>query len=461
LVLAATLKPLEDSVRYDLPDDEPETPDWVGKVNGFEINFDSLIMRDANNRRLTELHEYFASLEASNQNEKTGLFEGYNLITISAEALTHYAIDPELTPTLYMMQHDGVFFENFYSVYGGGTIAGELSLITGLAPNGGHSWCNNAAKRYLPFSFAAQFNALGIQPLAFHNGTYTFYDRNLLFPRLGYIFHARRNGLDFQGPGWHFSDRFLIELSIDRFLDDKRFYAHFMTISGHSPYGFDENGVTRLNREAVNHLTYSPRVKGYLATQMELEYAMKYLLERLEEKGIAERTLIVMTTDHYPYGLTTREVEELAGHRFETSFGLHQNACIIYVKGMEPIVVKEPAFTPDIVPTVLNLLGLDFDSRFLPGRDVFSDDKPLLFFEGGFITDLGIYERRRGRFTPFDEGELPEDYISSISEIVAKRKFAAERVVELDYFAKIADVLKHPIDTTEMKLTITEQSLID
>jgi len=417
---------------------------WQGKVNGFDINFDVLKMLDAKNARMLALHEYFDSLEPAAQNEKTGIFDGYNLITVSAEAFTSYVVDPERTPTLYKMQHEGIYFENFYGVYGGGTIAGELSLITGLDPRGGHGWCNRAATKYLPFSFASQFNLLGIQPYAYHNGTYTFYDRNVQFPDLGYSFNAGKRGMNFQGPGWHFSDTKLIELSIDRHIKDERFHIHYMTVCGHSPYSFEENAIARKNRNAVNHLSYSPRVKAYLATQMELEYAMTYLLERLEEEGIAERTLIVLTTDHYPYGLTYGEVQELAGHRFTTPLGLHKNAFFIYVKGMEPEVVTAPSFTPDIVPTVSNMLGLHYDSRLLPGRDVFSDDKPVIFFGFGYMTDTGYYERRRGRFTPFEAMEVPEGYVSEMTDYVDKRRSAAERAVELNYFARIKNFIYPP-----------------
>jgi len=262
-----------------------------------------------------------------------------------------------------------------------------------------------------------------------------------MFPNLGYVFSAGKSKLNFQGPGWHLSDKALIELTIDQYIDDERFYVHYMTVSGHSPYSFQENGVARLNRDVVNHLPYSPQVKAYLATQMELEYALEYLLKRLEEKGIAEQTLIVMTTDHYPYGLTTRDVEELAGHRFDSAFGLHKNAFMIYAKGIEPEIVESPSFTPDIVPTVSNLLGLNFDSRFLSGRDVFSDEMPLVFLECGFMTDIGYYERRRSRLTTFEGKEIPEDYISQIMEVVAMRRYVVDRIVELDYFSKIADYL--------------------
>jgi len=418
----------------------PPVPGWIDKVNGFDIDFDSLIERDAGNNGLVQLHEYFASLEPSSQNKKTGIFEGYNLITISAEAFTHYVIDPELTPTLYMMQQEGIYFENFYSLAGGGTIGGEVGLITGLAPRGAEVWCGDAAKKYLPFSFASQFNALGIQPYAYHNGTYTYYDRNILFPDLGYIFRTRGNGLDFQSAGWHMSDRLMIELSIGQYIDMDRFYVHYMTISGHTPYNFEKNAIAGWNREAVDELPYSPQVRAYLACQLELEYAMKYLLERLEGKGIAERTLIVMTADHYPYGLAVRDIAELAGHSLD-AVELHRNACFIYAKGIEHEIVETPAFVPDILPTVSNLLGLRFDSRFLSGRDVFSAAMPLVFLNGGFVTDIGYYDRGRGKFTPFEGAEVPEGYVSAISAIVDKRRSAVERIVKLDYFSKIADYL--------------------
>ena len=425
------------------PPSSEEAPDRTSKVNGVYINFNSLIRRDAGNRDLVRLHEYFKSLKPSGQNEKTGIYEGYNLITISAEAFTPYFIDPELTPTLYMMQQNGIYLNNFYGMAGGGTIGGEVSLITGFFPEGGHGWSHNAARKHLPFTFASQFRAMGIQPLAYHNGTYTFYDRHILHPNLGYIFRTRRHGLDFKGPGWHMSDKILIELSIDQYIDMDRFYVHYMTVSGHSPYSW-ENGVARMNREAVNHLSYSPQVKAYVATQMELEYALEYLLERLEEKGIAEQTLIVMTTDHYPYGLSMRDNAELAGQPFDSAFGLFKNACFIYVKGMDPMTIEAPAFVPDIVPTVSNLLGLNFDSRFMSGRDVFSDAMPLIYLNCGFMTDVGYYEKRLGKFTPFEEVEVPEGYVAEMLDIVSDRRAAIEQAIRLDYFSKIADYLKPP-----------------
>ena len=61
-------------------------------------------------------------------------------------------------------------------------------------------------------------------------------------------------------------------------------------------------------------------VKCYYASQQELEYAMQSLVQQLEDAGIADDTVIVIATDHYPYGLSLDEQSELAGHELDPHF---------------------------------------------------------------------------------------------------------------------------------------------
>ena len=426
----------------DLPLEVEEIPIWEGKFNSYDIDFDYLIERDANNRGILQLHEYFSSVEPSNQNEMTGLFEGYNLITICAEALTKWVIDPEITPTLYMMQNEGVYFENFYSLYGSGTIGGEFALVTGFMPRGRGGWCTEATYKFLPFTFASQFLDLGIQPFAYHNGSYTFYDRNIMFPNLGYDFKAYGGGLDMSVYGYSTSDLVLMKITVDEYINTERFYVHYMTFSGHSNYNFG-NPQARVHRDAVSHLPYSTEVQAYISCQLEFEYAMAYLLDRLEEAGIAERTVIVITSDHYPYGLDHDKTEELAGKRLDIISQLFESSGIIYVKGMEPATVSTPSYVPDMVPTVLNLLGLPFDSRFLPGRDVFSDAIPFVILGSSIITEAGVYNKHNRSFTPFEGvAEIPDGYVSAIVTVEAARNSAVEQIVRLNYFDSIKDFLE-------------------
>jgi len=96
-----------------------------------------------------------------------------------------------------------------------------------------------------------------------------------------------------------------------------------------------------------------------------------------------------------------------------------------------------------MLPTVLNLLGLPFDSRFLPGRDVFSDAKPFVILGSSIITDNGVYNRNNRRFTHFDGvSEVPQEYITSIVAIDAARKSAVEQLIRQNYLNSIRDYLE-------------------
>jgi len=92
---------------------------------------------------------------------------------------------------------------------------------------------------------------------------------------------------------------------------------------------------------------------------------------------------------------------------------------------------------------VLNLLGLPFDSRFLPGRDVFSDAMPFVILGSSIITEDGVLNKHNGRFTRFDgEEEVPEGYIPAILAIEAARNSAVEQIVSLNYFESIREFLE-------------------
>ena len=87
--------------------------------------------------------------------------------------------------------------------------------------------------------------------------------------------------------------------------------------------------------DTVADLPYSDAVKCYLACQMELELAMESLLSQLEAAGKLEDTVIVLSADHYPYGLTDEEYSELLGHPVDPVFELYENTLILWSADME------------------------------------------------------------------------------------------------------------------------------
>ncbi|MDV2887763.1 hypothetical protein RYX45_21590, partial [Alkalihalophilus pseudofirmus] len=93
---------------------------------------------------------------------------------------------------------------------------------------------------------------------------------------------------------------------------------------------FTGNYIAHKNKKFVQSLPYSEQAKAYMATQVELDRALHYLLTQLEEAGIADKTLIAISPDHYPYGLDLKTIDELAGHSVEKNFELYKSTFILY-----------------------------------------------------------------------------------------------------------------------------------
>ncbi|UKI28386.1 MAG: hypothetical protein L6V78_05535 [Clostridium sp.] len=87
------------------------------------------------NEEIKNIHLYMNNQEATEKNKYTGMFEGKNLIAITAEAFSPLAVDKDLTPTLYKLVHEGFNFTNMYSpIYYVSTSDGEYVTLTSLLP---------------------------------------------------------------------------------------------------------------------------------------------------------------------------------------------------------------------------------------------------------------------------------------------------------------------------------------
>ena len=420
------------------PTPEPSaSPTPEPSYNSMDIDFHQL-EQIAGTGELKLAHRYFGSLQPSQKNAYTGMFKGYNLILITAESYSHLAVDKDITPTFYKMTHEGMNFTQFYNpVWGVSTSDGEYVATTGLIPKSGVWSMKSSGSKYMPFAMGNQHRKLGYVTYAYHNHTYTYYGRDVSHPNLGYIYKGYGNGLKVKYT-WPESDLEMMQVSLPDYIKNEKFHAYYMTVSGHLAYNFYGNQMAVKNREYVEDLPFTEAARAYLATQIEFDRALGYLLEEPDKAGVAEKTLIVVSADHYPYGLKKADIDNLAGHAVENNFELYKSSLLIYAKGMEPMTIDRPVSSLDIIPTVSNLLGLEFDSRLMMGTDVFSDMPPLVIFNNrSFISDKGRYNSLTKVFT-LDEGVVVEDgYLEDkISEIDRKFYFSAQ-ILDLDYYSAV------------------------
>lgn len=416
--------------------DNPNTP-VTYKDNVMEIDFDQLIANESSDT-IKDMHEYFKSVTPTKQNKYTGMFEGYNLIWICAEGFSEWAVDETHTPTLYKLTHEGFVFKNFYNpIWYASTTDGEYTTTTGLIPKAGIRSYSTSASNYMPFGFGTMFKNLGYTARAYHNHTFEYYGRDKSHPNMGYEFKARGNGLEITGS-WPESDLEMMQVTIPEYINDEHFHTYYMTVSGHLQYNFQGNAMSRKHQEEVQDLPYSDAAKAYIACNMEFDKAMEYLLDELEKAGKLDNTVIVFSGDHYPYGLTESEMQELSDWEIDPTFEMFRSALCIWNSKMETVEVDKYCSALDVMPTLCNLFGLEYDSRLIIGQDILSDSPALVMFnDKSYITDYGRYNAKTDTFTPNEGVTVPEGYASDVLNVVkAKFKYSVE-ILENDYYAKV------------------------
>ena len=387
--------------------------------------------------------EYLSNATPTRKNNYTGLLKDYNLITICAESFCPWFISEELTPTLYKLSHTGILFENYYGTFQSVTTNGEYTMCMGLYPDMSRtktdSSFNVAGTNYLPFCLGNALKGMGYQAWGYHDYIGDFYNRNITHANMGYTFKAADSGLAMK-IDWPSSDLEMMEVSVDDYINSgEPFHAYYMTFSGHYQYNWD-NAMSAKNRDAVKDLPYSEPVKAYIACNLELEYALEYLMQRLGEAGVADKTCIVLTNDHYPYGLTEDEYNELAGQTLDTTFEKYRNSFICYVPGLsENIVVDEYCSTADILPTLLNLFGVDYDSRLLAGTDVLSSGLHVaVLSDKSFLTKTFRYDAGTETVIPADENTTVSDKLAEAYRLYVDSRFQLSgNILNSDYYAHV------------------------
>ncbi|HAM69548.1 MAG TPA: hypothetical protein DCP68_08045 [Ruminococcus sp.] len=419
-------------------------------VHTLDIDFERLAQEDSG--QYASLSEYITTLKPASGNQYTGMFKGKNLIFLTAEAFTKEVISKELTPTLYRLSTKGIQFKDFYQPACAGTTGGEFQNIFGLHPMfGGASFPSFTAGGNTGLTLASQLNRQHYWGKAYHNNDFTFYSRHITHNQLGFSegFMGYGNGMEqYVTYEWPQSDQDMIKGTIPEYIGKPHFNVYYMTVSGHN--GYDRfNAMSAKHWDEVEDLPYSEPVKAYIACNLDLEAALTDLVAALEKKGIADDTVICMTADHFPYGLDDNAsygnmpyLSELYGYNVVDAVHRDHNAAIIWsgcLEDAEPIVVDAPASSLDLLPTLSNLFGLDYDSRLMPGRDVLSDAEAIYFDRDyNWKTDRGYFLAETQTFYPNTEHDAVSDtYIERIKAIVRNKINYCQGVLNCGYLAHV------------------------
>ena len=408
------------------------------EVFNYEYNITDIDFDNGNNGII---NNFMKNETGSKQNKYTGMFKDKNLVFIVAESFSEIAVSEKYTPTLYKLVHEGFDFENFYTSNNLSTIGGEFQALTGLYADNEilSSWRGGWA--YYPYGLGNVFKKLGYNTFAYHNNSAYYQDRNVYLKTQGFPnFKGCYNGLEnlINCEQWPQSDVEMMNATVSDYINsDKPFMTYYMTVSGHFYYEFNENMMAAKNRDKVADLDYPEAVKGYIATQIELDKAVETLMNKLAEANKLDDTVFVLLADHYPYNLSIDNINLLSSYERDSLIEANSNNLIIYNSKMKSVKVDKVGMSIDVLPTVLNLFGVKYDSRIIMGKDILSTNEGIAIFKDkSWVTNKGTYYASTGKFASKVD-DIPEGYVDKINAIVSNRVAISRMIVDNNYYKSV------------------------
>ncbi len=377
--------------------------------------------------------DYFAAKEGLSTNEYTGIFEGKNVIAVMMESIDTWLIDEKYTPTISYMMKNGIDFTDFYApTFGTGhTFNTEFAFNTGFFSPLSASNATNFTGNKFPLAIANLFAEKGYTTNSFHFNSPEYYNRGVMHKNFGYEAY---NAFSQMGMGMEESKLDSNVMKNDeiyqKMIEKQPFFDFVITMSAHLPYNEADNSKIKQVKKNYSDLVdenMDEEKSNILLLAKDTDEFFRQLLTKLEADGLLDNTVIVSFTDHYAYGISDpQKLEEYKGGDL-----LRRVPAFIFAKGLEGKKVSKPAQTIDLLPTLLNLFGIETDQKFM-GNDILSpDNSGFVYFENGVWKTGEMY---------YDPSEANPDlkqreYIEEQNARVQEYFDITEIVVTGDYFA--------------------------
>lgn len=357
-----------------------------------------------NARSAQELTDIFESRAQPAANEFSGSLKGKNLILVMLESIDTWLARPEYMPRFCEVIDGGVEFTDFYTplFLSAGTFNTEIISQTGLVPPAAGMASSGYSTNAFPLSLASLFGDEGYNVNSFHPASPGIYSRGTVHTNLG--FEKYHSYVDMGMDEYQLDSQML--RAFGDMTEGDSFYSYIITYSGHGPYT-EEMGVIagphlEAAREAVNKsgITDTPEnMEEYtraVAHAMETDRFIGGLMDRLEEEGLLEDTVVLFYADHYGKYMSDKEfLNRLKGVEPGTP-ELYRTPCVLAGGGLKAAKVDKPASSLDIVPTVVDLYGLDAPMNYYAGESMFSPGEGLVPFPNNGWYDGDTYYSGEG-----------------------------------------------------------------
>ena len=404
----------------------------------------SKIAENETTKKYMNLNNYFLSQKVTDYNDYTGLFEGKNVIVVLMESVNNAIINEKYFPNYYNLYTNGYSFENNYSPRNScATGNNEFSAMTSLYSI--YNTCtSNVYKNNTYFEAIFNlFNNKGYNTTSMHDFVEWYYYRKTIHPNMGSgkYYNASSLGIDTAGYyGEWPSDIELFDKGLDIVLnneDSKPFMTWFTTVTSHQPYSVSST-YGDLYKDYFKEEGYTEYNSRYLSKLKVLDDALGVMVDKLKEAGVFEDTVIVLLADHYPYGLSKSNVSQLLN--IPTSelgdYEIERTPFVIYNADIKGQTFEQYNSYINLVPTLANLLNLDYDPRLYMGTDLFSPDyeSRVVFADGSWKNEYAYYNASSSKITYFTDKEYTIEEIKAINNEITLKIEMSSNAIKNDYF---------------------------
>lgn len=375
-------------------------------VRNFYITFIKA-KKTTNEEELSFLSEEYSKEEIYETNKYTGKYKDNNLIIIQLEGIDDWLITEEDTPTLYKMINNSINFTNHYSYYNGGgsTFNSEFAVNTGfITPL---SYTQNAYtfnKNTFPYSLANLFKNQGYSVNAFHMNTSEYYSRGANYKNWGYDNYYGLIDLGTYKDDSYVLDRELIlnETFKEKMFESEKFVDYIITFTNHMPFSVEKGNCRKLITEDIlkeNNFEEIP--KDYVYPELteedcsrrqakETDYMIELLMQELETRSLLDNTTIVVFTDHYLYTLSDQSI--LNNYKETNNNLINHTPFFIWTNNKDKKMVKEVTSQLNVLPTILNLFGIEYNQNYYIGNDALNPNyQGMVFFSDYSWYDGNVY----------------------------------------------------------------------
>lgn len=383
--------------------------------------------RISDSETVDTLDAWYAAKEPDPDNEWTGRYAGKNLLMIQLEAIDTWMLTEQFMPNLYRIQQQSLdFTQNYTPLYlDAGTFNTEMIANTGLVSPFVGSTSSMYSRNAYPDSLAHLMTQAGYTARSFHRSGGDVYNRAEIHENWGYehYYSGAEMGIE--------ELDFDVELmrAYDTMTEGDPFLSFIITYSGHGPYK-DSAVSQRYYDFAAAQLpegTAEMAIHAY-AHAYATDLFIGALFDRLESDGLLEDTVVVFYSDHYDYyTLDDALVMQLKGA--EDANMMTRTPFFIYEKGTAPEKIEKVTSAIDILPTLVNLFGLENDGTHYVGNDALSENGGYVIFADYSWYDGETYWNSLG-------SELPTEEITQRNEELRRRLQMSWDTLRLDYFAQ-------------------------